>query len=37
MAVGPDIQPTLLPIDGVRIGIASAGIKKAGKKRSDLD
>lgn len=32
MAVGSGDLPTLLPVDGVRIGIASAGIKKAGKK-----
>ncbi len=31
MAVGADTLPELLPVDGVRIGIASAGIKTAGK------
>ncbi|NVK00012.1 MAG: bifunctional ornithine acetyltransferase/N-acetylglutamate synthase, partial [Oceanospirillaceae bacterium] len=32
MAVGPDTLPTLLPIAGFKIGIASAGIKRAGRK-----
>ena len=32
MAVGPSDLPELLPVDGVRIGIGSAGIKRAGRK-----
>jgi len=32
MAVGPDTLPTLLPISGFKIGIASAGIKKLGRR-----
>ncbi|SIS98875.1 bifunctional glutamate N-acetyltransferase/amino-acid acetyltransferase ArgJ [Neptunomonas antarctica] len=32
MAVGPAILPVLHPINGVRLGIASAGIKKPGRK-----
>lgn len=31
MAVGPDIWPEMYPIDGVRLGVAQAGIKKAGR------
>ncbi|TNF32697.1 MAG: bifunctional glutamate N-acetyltransferase/amino-acid acetyltransferase ArgJ [Gammaproteobacteria bacterium] len=34
MAVGPGLQDTLLPVAGVRIGTASAGIRK--KNRRDL-
>lgn len=34
MAVGPGLQDTLLPVSGVRIGTASAGIRK--KERRDL-
>lgn len=32
MAVGDGTLPTLWPVKGVRLGIASAGIKKAGRK-----
>lgn len=32
MAVGPSVLPVFHQIDGVRLGIASAGIKKAGRK-----
>lgn len=32
MAVGPDTLPTLLPISGFKIGIASAGIKRPGRR-----
>jgi glutamate N-acetyltransferase/amino-acid N-acetyltransferase len=32
MAVGPATLPVLHPINGVRLGIASAGIKKPGRK-----
>jgi glutamate N-acetyltransferase/amino-acid N-acetyltransferase len=32
MAVGPADLPVLHPVDGLRIGIASAGIKKPGRK-----
>lgn len=32
MAVGPGTLPVLQPVKGVRIGIASAGIKKPGRK-----
>lgn len=32
MAVGPDTLPTLLPISGFKIGVASAGIKKVGRR-----
>ncbi|MBV1787097.1 bifunctional glutamate N-acetyltransferase/amino-acid acetyltransferase ArgJ [Marinobacterium sp. D7] len=32
MAVGPDTLPELKPVDGFRIGIASAGIKKPGRR-----
>lgn len=32
MAVGPGGLPDFYPIAGVRIGIASAGIKKPGRK-----
>ncbi|OZG71978.1 bifunctional ornithine acetyltransferase/N-acetylglutamate synthase [Hahella sp. CCB-MM4] len=32
MAVGPGALPEFLPVSGVRIGIASAGIKKPGRK-----
>ncbi len=32
MAVGPDTLPNLLPVPGFRIGIASAGIKKPGRR-----
>jgi len=32
MAVGPDTLPELLPIKGFKIGIASAGIKRPGRR-----
>jgi len=32
MAVGPDTLPELLPIQGFKIGIASAGIKRPGRR-----
>lgn len=32
MAVGPGTFPEVLPVKGVRIGVASAGIKKPGRK-----
>ncbi len=32
MAVGPDNLPELKPVDGFRIGVASAGIKKPGRR-----
>jgi glutamate N-acetyltransferase/amino-acid N-acetyltransferase len=32
MAVGPGILPEFYPVSGIRIGIASAGIKKPGRK-----
>jgi glutamate N-acetyltransferase/amino-acid N-acetyltransferase len=32
MAVGPDTLPTLHPVAGFKIGIASAGIKKPGRR-----
>ncbi|MFW1676765.1 bifunctional glutamate N-acetyltransferase/amino-acid acetyltransferase ArgJ [Pontibacter sp. JAM-7] len=32
MAVGPDTLPMLYPVAGFRLGIASAGIKKPGRK-----
>lgn len=32
MAVGPDTLPELKPIDGFRIGVASAGIKSPGRR-----
>ncbi|SEG70676.1 bifunctional glutamate N-acetyltransferase/amino-acid acetyltransferase ArgJ [Marinobacterium lutimaris] len=32
MAVGPDTLPELKPVDGFRIGVASAGIKKPGRR-----
>jgi glutamate N-acetyltransferase/amino-acid N-acetyltransferase len=32
MAVGPDTLPEFFPVAGVRLGIASAGIKKPGRK-----
>lgn len=31
MAVGPDLWPVMHPIEGVRIGVAQAGIKRAGR------
>ncbi|MBR9883176.1 MAG: bifunctional glutamate N-acetyltransferase/amino-acid acetyltransferase ArgJ [Oceanospirillales bacterium] len=32
MAVGPDTLPELKPVEGFRIGVASAGIKKPGRR-----
>ena len=32
MAVGPDTLPTLHPVAGFKIGIASAGIKRPGRR-----
>ncbi len=32
MAVGPGTLPEFFPVAGVKIGIASAGIKKPGRK-----
>ena len=32
MAVGPGTLPEFFPITGVELGIASAGIKKQGRK-----
>ena len=32
MAVGPGTLPDFFPVAGVKLGIASAGIKKPGRK-----